>query len=140
MAKFEDLRQIALGLPLTYEDLHFGGPAFRVKGRKYALRWMATGQTILKLPSDRQEALFNSRPDAIRPIKVGTVFWSVLALARWSRTDLQNLVTDAWSTVVSKTLAREYRSALEENSRVADDWRFLYPAAADSPGKRKTLR
>jgi hypothetical protein len=133
MARFADLREIALSLPLTYEDLHFGGPAFRVNNRKYALRWLQTGETILKLPKERQEALFHSRPDALKPMKVGTVFWSVVALSHLNRADLRGLVTEAWSTVVSKTLAREYLAALEQGSNVSDDWRFLYPASARTP-------
>ena len=37
MATFDDLRREALSLPEAYEDLHQGGPAFRVANRKFAL-------------------------------------------------------------------------------------------------------
>jgi len=102
LSTFDDLGKIALSLPLSYEDLHFGGPAFRVDKRKYALRWRETGQTIRK--------------------------------------ELNTLVTEAWSTVVSKTVAREYLSALGRNGRLSDDWRFLYPAAAPQPPTRRVRR
>ncbi len=137
MSRFDDLRKIALSLPLSYEDLHFGGPAFRVNKRKYALRWRETGQTILKLPKDRLEALINSRPDRVQPIKVGMAFWADIALERFDRKELNTLVTEAWSTVVSKTVAREYLAALGRDGRLADDWRFLFPApATQSPPHR----
>jgi hypothetical protein len=136
MASFQDLRNIALSLPLSYEDLHFGGPAFRVNNRKYALRWLETGQTILKLPRDRQETLFRSRPGVLQPLKVGTVFWSAVALGRLNRTDLRELVVQAWSTVVSKTVAREYLSALDEGGQPPDDWRFLYPSSSPVTRRR----
>jgi len=137
MATFNDLRKIALSLPFSYEDLHFGGPSFRVNKRKFALRWRETGQTILKLPKDRLEAYVASRLDRIQPIRVGTAFWADIALDRFDRRDLKTLVTEAWSTVVSKTVAREYLSALERDGRLPDDWRFLYPApATQSPSGR----
>ncbi len=66
MSTFDDLRKIALSLPFSHEDLHFGGHAFRVNKRKFARRWRDTGQTILKLPEDRREALINSLPDWVR--------------------------------------------------------------------------
>ena len=93
MATFNDLRKIALSLPLSYEDLHFGGPAFRVNKRKFALRWRETGQTILKLPKDRLEARINLRPDRVQPIKVGMAFWADIALERFDRKELNTLVT-----------------------------------------------
>jgi predicted DNA-binding protein (MmcQ/YjbR family) len=129
MATFNDLRKIALSLQFSYEDLHFGGPAFRVNKRKYALRWLETGQTILKLPKDRLESYVASRLNRIQPI-VGRAFWADIALDRFDRRDLKTLVTEAWSTVVAKTVAREYLSALERDGRLPDDWRFLYPAPA----------
>jgi hypothetical protein len=99
LSTFDDLRKIALSLPLSYEDLHFAGPAFRVDKRKFALRWRETGQTIRK--------------------------------------EMNTLVTEACSTVVSKTVAREYLSALGPDGRLADDWRFLCPAlATESPARR----
>jgi predicted DNA-binding protein (MmcQ/YjbR family) len=140
MATFNDLRKIALSLPLSYEDLHFGGPAFRVKQRKYALLWRETGQTILKLPKDRLEALIHSRPDRVQAIKVGIAFWADVALERFDRKELNALVTEAWSTVVSKTVAREYLSALGRDGRLADDWRFLYPALARESPPRRVIR
>ncbi len=140
MAKFAELRKIALSLPLSYEALHFGGPSFRVNNRKYALHWLETGQTILKLPNELQDVLFKSRPDAVRPIKVGTAFWSVVVLPRLNRTDLESLVTAAWSTVVPKTVAREYLSAVEQGGSAADDWRFLFPVSGSNPSRTRKVR
>jgi hypothetical protein len=109
MATFEALRQIALSLPQAYEEPHFGAPAFRVNHRKFALLWAETGQTIFKLPRDLQETLFNERPETFSPIRIGTVFWSLVVLERLSDQELGRFVIEAWSTVVSKRQMREYR-------------------------------
>jgi len=140
LSTFDDLRKIALSLPLSYEDLHFGGSAFRVNKRKFALRWRETGQTILKLPKDRLEALINSRPDRVQPIRVGIAFWADIALERFDREELNILVSEAWSTVVSNTVAREYRLALGRDGRLSEDWRFLYPASAPQAPTRRVRR
>ena len=108
MPSFEDLRTIALSLPRVHEDRHFEGPAFRVGNRKFALLWVPTQQTILKLPPGLQAQLFKDRPEAALPIRVGTVFWAELKLTSIKRGELEEWVTQAWTTVVTKKLARAY--------------------------------
>jgi hypothetical protein len=108
MAKFEDLRAFALELPLAYEDLHFNGPAFRVRNRKFALLWMPTNQTIMKLPQHQQQTNFEERPAVFQPIRVGTVFWSQVALTGLRKTELKALTISAWTTVAPKRVVKEF--------------------------------
>ncbi len=78
-----------------------------------------------------------SRPDGVEPTRVGTAFWADVALECFDRKESNTLVTEAWTTVVSKIVAREYFSALGRDGRLADDWRFLYPAlVTESPPRR----
>lgn len=109
MATFEDLRRCALALPQAYEDTHFEGPAFRVKGRKFALLWQPTRQTILKLPPDLQARLFRERPQLFTPLRVGTVDWSSVVLQPLGVKELGEWVTQAWSTVAGKREVRAWQ-------------------------------
>jgi len=108
MANFDDLRGFALALPGAYEDLHFGGPAFRVRNRKFALHWAKGERTILKLPPARQIFLFEVRSAIFGPCRVGTVDWSFVELAPLDRDELRALVVEAWGTVVPKRIARAW--------------------------------
>jgi hypothetical protein len=102
MATFDDLRAIALTLKGVEEGLHMGGPAFRVRGRKFALWWAKGGRTILKLDPAHQDLLFEVRPETFEPCPVGRARWSFVALERLDLDELKVLVTEAWGTVAPR--------------------------------------
>jgi hypothetical protein len=105
MATFDDLRAVALALPGAYEDIHMGGPAFRVRGRKFALWWARGGRTILKLRPEHQILLFEIRPETFQPCRVGRVDWSFVELANLDAEELAALTEEAWGTVAPRRLA-----------------------------------
>ena len=111
MATDETLRQLALRLPGAYEDDHRGGPAFRVKGKKFALWWAQGQRVIMKLPPHQQEFLFAHRPEIFAPCRVGRVNWSFVELAHLDDAELADLVSEAWSTVAPKSLSRPRQGA-----------------------------
>jgi hypothetical protein len=110
LATFDDLRTIALSLPGAYEDLHQGGPAFRVKGRKFALWWARGGRTIMKLSPSHQALLFEARPETFSPCPVGRVNWSFVELGQLDREELRDLAVEAWRTVAPKSLSRAFEN------------------------------
>jgi hypothetical protein len=117
MAMFDDLRAAALTLPGVYEDLHLGGPAFRVKGRKFALWWAQGGRTIMKLDPGRQTLRFEVRPEIFQPCPVGRATWSFVDLDPLDEVEIRALVVEAWSTVAPR---REVRALSEERPRSED--------------------
>jgi hypothetical protein len=106
MSSFRYLRQQALKLPQVEEGLHMGGPAFRVRGKMFALWWAEGERTILKLPRDFQVVLFDVRPGTFQPCRVGVGTWSYVDLDQLENDELGKLVRQAWSTVVPKALSR----------------------------------
>ncbi len=99
MSTFDDLRAVALGLPGVSEAPHMGGPAFRVRGRKFALWWAKGARTILKLTPAHQALLFEVRPETFQPCPVGRACWSFVELEGVDDLELRSLVIEAWGTV-----------------------------------------
>jgi hypothetical protein len=114
MASFDDLRKIALTLPGAYEDAHLGGPAFRVKGRKFALWWARGGRTIMKLSPPHQDLLFAVRPETFEPCPVGRVNWSFVDLQALDIAELRDLVVEAWATVTARRVVRAFMADYRE--------------------------
>jgi hypothetical protein len=108
MATFDDLRNIALTLPGTYEDAHRGGAAFRVGGKKFALYWAEGGRTIMKLSPGHQHFLFEVCPETFSPCRVGTVNWSFVELENLEVAELRELTVEAWSTLVKKKVSQRF--------------------------------
>lgn len=107
MATFEDLRAIALGLPLTAEET---GPAFRVEGRhKFAI--CRDDGVLLKLEFGYQEWLFDERGDVFSRVRVGHYDWAFARLADLGREELAQLVTKAWAREAPKKVAKPYMHA-----------------------------
>ncbi len=112
MASFDDLRKAALSLPGAYEDLHQGGPAFRVANKKFALWWAAGRRTIMKLTPAHQILLFEVRPETFEPVRVGTADWSFVALEHLDDEELAALTVEAWTTVAPRRASRAYLDAM----------------------------
>jgi hypothetical protein len=106
MSSFNHLRRCALRLPQVEEGIHRGGPAFRVNGKTFALWWTEGKRTIMKLQPDHQHFLFEVNPDAFQPCRVGVGTWSFVALGLLSNLEVDELVLEAWSTVVPKKLSK----------------------------------
>jgi hypothetical protein len=109
MATLDDLRAIALSLPLTGEE---AGPAFRVQGRhKFAV---CRGEgVLLKLEFGYQEWLFDERGDVFSRVRVGHYDWAFASLADLEREELAQLVTKAWAREAPKRVAKAFLPAVE---------------------------
>jgi hypothetical protein len=61
-------RRLALGFPDAEESSHMGHPDFRVGGRIFAtLALLKTGQAMIKLPPEAQEAFMAAQPGVFTP-------------------------------------------------------------------------
>ncbi len=108
MADFQHLRDVALRLPGVAEGFHRGGPAFRVGGKTFALWWADGRRTIMKLPPVHQQLLFEVRPEAFQPCRVGVGTWSFVELSQVGESELGELVIEAWTTVVPRKVSKAF--------------------------------
>jgi hypothetical protein len=105
MPSFDDVRRLAHALPGVEDATHMGREqALTVAGKTFALTW--DGRTILKLDKRHQDLLFEIRPDTFQRCKVGTGYWSFVALDDLATAELAELVREAWGTVVPKKLSQ----------------------------------
>ena len=113
----DDLRRAALTLSEAYEDLHRGKPAFRVKGKIFALLAEPGGQgfmgldadevAVLKLDREDQLNLCAAHPGAVAPTETyGHHGWTYVRLAEIDAETLDLLVRLAWTHVAPKRLSR----------------------------------
>ncbi len=108
MATIEDVRRIALALPGAQELQDHGGNWFNVGKKTFVLFGFPSARWIFKLPKPRQELLFEARPDVFQPFRMGAMLWSYVDVEELKADEIKSLVTDAWTTIVSKKVAREY--------------------------------
>lgn len=106
MASPADIRRVALSLPqaLEIEDGH--GTWFNVGKKTFVLRRADDGRWIMKLPRARRDFLFEARPDVFSPYRAGALEWAFVDIAKLTRAEAERLVTEAWTSVVPKKLAR----------------------------------
>jgi hypothetical protein len=65
----------------------------------------------MKLSTAHQELLFEARPDIFRPFVTGAMRWSFVDIAALNADELAELVREAWTQVVPKTVSRAYFEA-----------------------------
>lgn len=108
MATIEDIRRIALALPGAVELRDHGGHWFNVGKKTFVLYGFPSARWLFKLPKPRQELLFEARPGVFQPYRAGAMLWSYVDLEQLELDETKSLVTDAWTTIVSNRVAREY--------------------------------
>ncbi|MDB5433197.1 MAG: hypothetical protein JWP35_4313 [Caulobacter sp.] len=107
MADIEDLRDLALSLPLTIEEADKGWPAFRVEGRhKFAI--CREEGVLLKLDFEHQEWLFETRADTFSRVVVARYDWALAKLEALDREELSRLVIMAWSREAPKKVVAQF--------------------------------
>lgn len=111
MASFAELRRFGLTLPLAEEHLHLGQPSLRARGKMFVLWWEPERTTIMKLEREHQHMLFEVRPEAFSPCKVGTGTWSYVEIGKLTRGELHALVVEAWTQVVPKKTSSRLRTS-----------------------------
>ncbi len=108
MATLADIRRAALALPGAVEIESHGGSWFNVGKKTFVLYWGPHQRWIFKLPKPRQELLFEARPEVFQPYRAGAMVWSYVAIEELTREEVASFVTDAWTTIVSKKIARAH--------------------------------
>ena len=108
MATLADVRRVALSLPGTQELNDHGGNWFNVGTKTFVLYGFPSKRWLFKLPKPRQELLFEARPDVFQPYRAGAMRWSYVDIAPLTRAEIDSLVIDCWTTIVSKKVANAY--------------------------------
>jgi hypothetical protein len=94
---FETAREIALRLPGVEEATSYGTPAFRVR-RKLLARLHQDGDAlVVRADFDAREALLRAKPKAFFVTDHYLAHpWVLVRLAAVSRSDLSDVLTEAW--------------------------------------------
>jgi hypothetical protein len=111
MATLANIRRIALALPGAVELQDHGGNWFNVGKKTFVLYGFPSARWLFKLPKPRQELLFEARPNVFQPYRAGAMLWSYVDVAQLEHDDIKSLVTDAWTTIVSKKVAKAHLDA-----------------------------
>ncbi len=110
MVTIDDVRDLALTLPRSYEALVRDRVKFRV-GRIVYLAF-SRDETMMgfAFPKDERAALLDSEPDKFVMPKTSDLRynWVVVRLAAIDAEEMRELVLDAWRMVVPKRVAREH--------------------------------
>lgn len=102
----DDIRALALSLPLAEEQPHFDRASFRVKGKIFATLPPGGEEVVLKLLPEIKESLRQSDPDAIMALPGGwdRGGWTLIAIAGMDDEKLADLIRLAWRQVAPKKL------------------------------------
>jgi predicted DNA-binding protein (MmcQ/YjbR family) len=105
----DDIRALALSLPLAEELPHFDRASFRVKGKIFATLPPGGEQVVLKLRPEIKESLRQSDPEAVIPLPGAwdRGGWTLLSIASMDDAMLADLIRLAWRQVAPKTLLRD---------------------------------
>ena len=109
----DDIRAVATGLPRSYEVVVHG----RLKFRVGQIVWLSVSRdgTVMgfSFPKELREALVESDPEKFSlPDASDMRFnWVHVRLDTINLEEMQELVVDAWSTVVPKFVIAEYAAA-----------------------------
>ena len=104
MIDIETARQMALSLPGTVEQDHFGMPSFRVNKKIFATLWINHNRMMVKL-SPIDQSVFNSfDPSVFYPVpnKWGLKGATFVELVKVRPDMLQDALTLAWQSASSK--------------------------------------
>jgi hypothetical protein len=116
MATIDDIRLIALALPGAVELQDHGGNWFNVGKKTFVVYGFPSARWLFKLPKPRQELLFEARPDVFQPYRAGAMLWSYVDVEQLERDEIKSLVTDAWTTIVSKKTWKAWLAQTGEES------------------------
>jgi predicted DNA-binding protein (MmcQ/YjbR family) len=100
----DDIRAVALSLPLAEEHPHFDRASFRVRGKIFATLPPGGEEVVLKLLPEIKESLRQSDPDAVRALPGGwdKGGWTLIAIGSMDDDKLADLIRLAWRQVAPK--------------------------------------
>lgn len=102
----DDIRALALSLPLAEEHPHFDRASFRVKSKIFATLPSGGEEVVLKLLPEIKESLRQSDPEAVRALPGGwdKGGWTLIAIGSMDNEKLADLIRLAWRQVAPKKL------------------------------------
>jgi hypothetical protein len=110
MVTIDQVRELALTLPRSYEALVYGRVKFRVGQIVYLA--FSHDQTLMEFafPKEMREALIDTEPDTFLLPKPSDMRynWVGVRLSEIDEDEMRDLVIDAWCMVVPKRVAAEY--------------------------------
>ncbi len=110
MVTVDDVRAVALGLPRTTEHLVRDRVKFRVKRLVYVA--FSRDETVMgfAFPREERQALVESEPDKfLLPGAADLRYhWVEVRMAALDLAEMTELVTDAWTMVVPRSLVEEH--------------------------------
>jgi hypothetical protein len=114
MVTVDDVRRVARTLPRTTEHLIHDRVKFRVKQLVYVAFSRDEALMGFAFPKEERAALVESEPDKfLLPPAADLRFnWVQVRTAMLDVEEMTELVTDAWTMVVPKSVARDYFDSL----------------------------
>lgn len=110
---FDDVRAMALALPMVEEGTSYGTPAFRV-GKRLLARLHQDGESlVLKIDAMEREALLATKPDQffITSHYEDSPNWILARLAVVDPQELAELLVEAWRRVAPPRIVAAYEDA-----------------------------
>jgi hypothetical protein len=106
---FDDVRAMALALPMVEEATSYESPAFRIRKRLLA-RLHADDALAVKVEPSEREALLATRPDRyfLTPHYQDSPDWILVRLAVVDPQELAELLTGAWKRLAPPRLVAEF--------------------------------
>jgi len=108
MIDLETARQMALSLPGTVEQDHFGIPSFRVNKRIFSTLWIHDNKMMVKLSLMDQAAFSAIDKDVIYPVpnKYGGMGCTLFDLTKVDAGILEDALRTAYQTILDKKKKR----------------------------------
>lgn len=115
MVTVDEVRRVALGLPGTTEHLIRDRVKFRVKQLVYVAFSRDEAVMGFGFPKELRQALVESEPHKflLPPVADLRYNWVDARMAALDVQEMTELVTDAWTMVVPKRIARQYLDSPE---------------------------
>ena len=108
MATWNTVRKLGLALPETEEGTSYGTPALKVRGT-FMARLRDEETLVVKIDVDERDLLISSAPDVYSVTSHYRAYPLILVnLKTVSRSDLRDLVEDAWRASAPKSLVSAY--------------------------------
>jgi len=117
MLTWKAAHALALSLPETEEQDHFGSPSFRVKGKIFAQLSALNGaehRALVKLSAADQAALTMTDPDTFSPVpQWGQHGWTYVQLATVEKSLLRSLLIQSWRHVAPRKLVVAHEASMK---------------------------
>jgi hypothetical protein len=105
------LRAMVMSLPEVTERQTWGKPTFRIQDKLFVTLAPDGSSATLKSSLEEQQALIAADPDTFSTAAhLGRHGWITVLLERADKSDMEELVTDAWRRAAPKGLLSERHS------------------------------